>query len=743
MPLAAFNGTTLWLDGQPQPETGKAPLVIQDFVSKDYFRAMGIPLLEGRFFTDADRPEGRVFPLIINQSAARTFWSGRDPLGSLIHLASWETDKTVRFQIVGVVGDVRNVALREPTRAEVYFTFREVALDQMTWAVRSSLDQTTLVREIRHAMTQVDSEQAIFDIRSMPELVSNSINRERLASFMVGVFAISALLLAILGVYGVIAYSVRERTTEMGTRMAMGATSGGLLRLVIGEGLRMSTIGMGIGLISVFALGRYLASSDLRLQFTSPWPFFGAVVLTGGLTGLACFIPAWRTALLSPMVAIRNENWRSREFVAPHVPLKRPEGDLDVLADLVDSGREAESFEQAFQSALTALREDAGAEFTALLVQSRPGEPYRLLAAEPERNGRDWALPPNSFLMRRLRYYSTALALAKEDLDAARRWTEQSAPERMCEIEVLREMGATLAAPVISKTENLGLLLLGGRRDGTDYTSAEKRAVYRAGSHFALLVTNGRLADRVVQQEKLRRELEVASEVQKRLFPDKLPETAVVHCAGLCIPARGVGGDYYDFIDLGNLRIGIALADVAGKGIAAALVMSVVQASLRSLADNDGTLADLASRMNRLLYRSTGTNSYATFFYAQFDEETRQLRYVNAGHNPPYLLRAGSTDPEELAAGGTVIGMFPAMRYEEAIVELHSGDVLMAFSDGVPEAHDPSEEEFGEDRLKDVLRRTANLPVNEMSAEILAELKAWMRDAPQYDDLTFILMKVR
>jgi sigma-B regulation protein RsbU (phosphoserine phosphatase) len=305
-------------------------------------------------------------------------------------------------------------------------------------------------------------------------------------------------------------------------------------------------------------------------------------------------------------------------------------------------------------------------------------------------------------------------------------------------------MRAGLAAPVVSKTDQLGLLLLGPRIDGADYTAGEMRAVYRAGAHFALLVTNCRLAERVVEQEKLRRELQVASEVQKRLFPEKLPETAVIHCAGMCLPARGVGGDYYDFIDLGNRHMGIALADVAGKGIAAALVMSVVQASLRSLAESTGaSLADLASKMNRLLYRSTGPNSYATFFYAQFDEQRRQLRYVNAGHNPPYLLHGSSAELEELSVGGTIIGMFPVARYEEAMVELQPGDVLMAFTDGVSEAHDPAEDEFGDDRLKDLLRGSAHLPVNEMAAKILDELKKWMRDAPQFDDLTFILMQVR
>ena len=207
----------------------------------------------------------------------------------------------------------------------------------------------------------------------------------------------------------------------------------------------------------------------------------------------------------------------------------------------------------------------------------------------------------------------------------------------------------------------------------------------------------------MVEQEKLRRDVQLAVEVQKRLFPDKPPLSAAVTLAGMSLPARSVGGDYYDFLDLGDQKIGIALADVAGKGVAAALVMSVVQASLRILAsDPELPLTELATRMNRYLHRSTGTNSYATFFYAQMDGATRRLRYVNAGHNPPYLLRYApeSHTIEELPAGGTVIGLFPQMSYQEATLELQSDDVLIAFTDGVPEALNPADEEFGEDRIR-------------------------------------------
>src|SRR5207248_6579002 len=163
-----------------------------------------------------------------------------------------------------------------------------------------------------------------------------------------------------------------------------------------------------------------------------------------------------------------------------------------------------------------------------------------------------------------------------------------------------------------------------------------------------------------------------------------------------------------------------------------------------SLAGSDGaSLAELTSKMNRLLYRSTGPSSYATFFYAEVDEDKRQLRYVNAGHNPPFLLRNCQTKlMEQLSTGGTIIGMFPQMRYEEAVVDLRSGDLLMAFTDGVPEALNPADEEFGEDRIREMLTRFGHLPVDDIAAELAGSLKAWIADAAQYDDLTFVLMKV-
>jgi putative ABC transport system permease protein len=758
MPLIDWgNNTTMNVEGRPEHEIGRSEGIENREVSPDYFRTMKIPLLAGRFFTELDKEAGTM-PMIINETLAKLYWPHSDPIGAYVRLFAW---KDKRFQIVGVVGDTRNYGVAEHTHPEFYLSYRELQPQQMTWAVRSQLDETTLSRELRETVQRIDPEQPIFDIRSMQDVVESSMSRNRLQTLMVGFFAVSALLLAVLGVYGVVAYAVRQRITEMGTRMAVGAAPRDLLKLVLGDGLKMAGIGIGLGVVVVLICVRLLTSTDLHVEIESAWPFVSATVLIAAFTLLACWFPAWRATNLSPMVAIHSDvhaAWnrprlsyrilteRISDLVTQPAP-QSTEG-AELLAAIGEASRRAGSFSEALAGALEAVREYMKASRVYLFIRKAPDQPYRLAVTAPGGDGQlDRSLPADSMLVRRLRSYSTALPISSADLKTLRSWAADHAPQDLGEIDTLDEFEARLAVPLLSQSEISGVLLLGPPAARKEYSWAERRHLRSAAAQLALMIENGRLTERVVEQERLRRELMLAAEVQKRLFPERLPETASIQLAGICMPARGVGGDYYDFLDLGHHQIGIALADVAGKGIAAALLMSVVQASLRSLAASNGTsLAELTSKLSRLLHRSTAANSYATFFYAQVDEERRTLRYVNAGHNPPFLLHRNGESPagiEELAQGGMIIGMFAQASYEEAEVDLRPGDVLIVYSDGVTEAHDPSDDEFGEDRLKDLLRRTAHLEINEMSSRILAELKAWMADAAQYDDLTFVLMKVQ
>jgi sigma-B regulation protein RsbU (phosphoserine phosphatase) len=225
-----------------------------------------------------------------------------------------------------------------------------------------------------------------------------------------------------------------------------------------------------------------------------------------------------------------------------------------------------------------------------------------------------------------------------------------------------------------------------------------------------------------------------------------------------------VGGDYYDFLLLDQGKIGIAVADVAGKGISAALLMSTVQASLRSHAPTvNGKLTDLVAAMNHLLHVSTDANSYATFFFAQFSEDTRLLTYVNAGHNPPILMRAApatkakaasaSADESELTdgdlrigyltTGGPVLGALARCAYEQEEIQMNSGDMLIAYTDGVTEALNDEGIEFGEQRLKHILTESGHLSVYQLTEKIVASVREWCGETPQHDDLTLVVMRVK
>jgi sigma-B regulation protein RsbU (phosphoserine phosphatase) len=319
----------------------------------------------------------------------------------------------------------------------------------------------------------------------------------------------------------------------------------------------------------------------------------------------------------------------------------------------------------------------------------------------------------------------------------------------------------------------MGILSLGPRLGDLPYSREDKQLLMTVAWQMAFAIQNARLVEQITQEQWLRHELDIATAVQRRLFPEKPPELARLELAGVCHPAGGVGGDYYDFIELDDGKVGIAVADVAGKGISAALLMSTVQASLRSQAQSvNGRLTDLVSAMNTLLHRSTDASSYATFFYAQFDQGNGLLTYVNAGHNAPLHLRpvaraaqgaakgffstgeapalaAESNQGIEaagintLTAGGPIIGIFQDCCYEQETIQMHAGDLLIAYTDGVTEAWNPNEEEFGEARLRGVLAESMDMSAHDLTDKIVTSVRDWCQDKPLHDDLTLVVMKVK
>ncbi len=256
-----------------------------------------------------------------------------------------------------------------------------------------------------------------------------------------------------------------------------------------------------------------------------------------------------------------------------------------------------------------------------------------------------------------------------------------------------------------------------------------------------------------VQKERLERELEIAKEVQEQLFPRQAPKMKNLELTGLCLPARVVSGDYYDFLAFNDRRMGLALGDICGKGISAALLMANLQATLRSNVTNSfkdfeddsagagsASVSRVVTHVNRQIYHHTSANKFATFFYAVYDGRQPSLTYCNAGHNPPLFLNGDGC--RRLMTGGTVVGIFPDAIYEEETVELKPGDILLAYTDGISESVNEYGEEFGEERIVQILERNRHLSAEMIQKIIVERVLEWSFEEERDDDMTLIIAKV-
>ncbi|MBV8864019.1 MAG: PP2C family protein-serine/threonine phosphatase, partial [Acidobacteriaceae bacterium] len=237
-----------------------------------------------------------------------------------------------------------------------------------------------------------------------------------------------------------------------------------------------------------------------------------------------------------------------------------------------------------------------------------------------------------------------------------------------------------------------------------------------------------------------------ARDVQQHLFPQTLPRVEGLDFAGYCRPVEGVGGDYYDFVRLPYDCLGVAVGDVSGKGIAAALMMASLQASLRGQTIKPcESLSEMIRHINRLVYEASADNRYATFFYAQYDPGNRLLKYVNAGHNPPIVFRRGGRpeDVMRLEAGGTVLGLFPDCEFQEGRLQLQTGDVLVAYTDGISEAMNNQDEEFDEEQLIQALREHKARTAADLISELLERVDAFTNGVRQQDDMTLVAVRVQ
>jgi putative ABC transport system permease protein len=315
--------TSFTVEGRPAPPPGQTPLMEACLVTPDYFRAMNIPLIRGRYFDDHDnrswvagkdlsklnddqKAMAALNAIVIDEEFARRHWPNEDPVGKQIRQGT-RPDAPL-LTIVGVVGRVKMDGLSQDSkRVQGYFPFAQIPRGGMTVILKASGDPNQLIAAVRQQVKELDSDQPIYNIRTMNEIRAESVAPERLNLTLLSIFAGIALVLAVVGIYGVMSYSVTQRTHEIGIRMAIGAQPRDVFRMVLGQGMMLALIGVGIGLVGAFALTRLMATMLFGVEPTDPATFAAIAVLLTGVALVACYIPGRRATRVDPVISLRYE----------------------------------------------------------------------------------------------------------------------------------------------------------------------------------------------------------------------------------------------------------------------------------------------------------------------------------------------------------------------------------------------------------------------------------------------------
>jgi putative ABC transport system permease protein len=293
------------IEGVPIPDPGKYPHPDYHSISADYTNVLGIPLMRGRTFTEGDTETAAPVALI-NTTMARRYWPNEDAVGKRFHWGH-PTSKDPWITIVGVVGDTKLYGLSNPSRLEIYLPFRQESLTGMYLVLRSAVDPASLTSSVRDAVASIDKDQPVFNVVTMQHLVEDSVSTPHLTLVLLGLFSGLALVLAAIGIYGVISYSVQQRTHEIGIRMALGAQRSNVLRLVVSQGVKLATIGVVIGIAAALGLMRLMSSLLFGVSANDPVTFAAASAILLLVALAACYIPARRAIAVDPMVALRYE----------------------------------------------------------------------------------------------------------------------------------------------------------------------------------------------------------------------------------------------------------------------------------------------------------------------------------------------------------------------------------------------------------------------------------------------------
>jgi putative ABC transport system permease protein len=300
------NSTGISIEGRPDPAPGQEQIIVTRVISPHYFSTMGIQLLQGREMSEQDR-EDTTPVVVISEAMARKYWPGEDPVGKRIKTGP-SASNIPWMTIAGVVKDVRQFELNADPKPQMYLSYMQAGFfAPRDLVISTNVEPMSLASSVRRAVWEIDKEQPVSNIRTMEEILSESIGRQRFSMLLLGIFASVALLLAAVGLYGIMSYSVTQRTREFGIRMALGARRIDVLKMVVGQGLKLVLIGVVIGLVAAFVLTRVMSSLLFGVSATDPATFIAISLVLIGVAVLASYVPAYRATRVDPMIALRYE----------------------------------------------------------------------------------------------------------------------------------------------------------------------------------------------------------------------------------------------------------------------------------------------------------------------------------------------------------------------------------------------------------------------------------------------------
>lgn len=299
---------------------------------------------------------------------------------------------------------------------------------------------------------------------------------------------------------------------------------------------------------------------------------------------------------------------------------------------------------------------------------------------------------------------------------------------------------SVLSVPLIRKGKLIGSINVFNKKSGGAFSDDNKKLLSIIASQSAQVIENARLYEEEKRLRIMQEEMKLAYNIQMNLLPKHVPDIRGYDIFGKSIPARTVGGDYFDFMPGLGDNFAFCLGDVVGKGIPAALLMANVQATLRGQVENNRTPLEAIRHSNQLLFNSTNDDKFVTLFLGRLDYSTNEIKYCNAGHNYPFVVRKGG-QIEDLVTGGLVLGAVEDASYEESSVHMGRGDVLVLFSDGITEAFNEAEEQFGVKRLQGVVRECALMRSEQISENIVNAVRDFSIGVPQSDDITLMIIK--